>query len=103
MRILTAGPGATGEIAALRGFRPMNATLPPLRSVLFTSFLPPRHSLKLAYGGSGNTAIEGGFLSIFGRGSGAKIKFTTTEAGMCMKTKGTWTRCPQISGHLLPL
>lgn len=67
------------------------------------ALFPPRRTSELAYGGGRQAGSSCGFLSFLSAKRGTKIKFITTEAGMCMKTKKTRANCPLKSGHSLPI
>ncbi len=81
--------------------RPMHAAHAAIP--LGTFNFPPRSTQFLAYDPFSGAVVELDRLSVFAAGKGAKIKTTTTEAAICMKTKRVQTICPQINGHLLPV
>ena len=85
-------PGSSG-----RTMHAEHAAIP-----LLTFNFPPRSRQNLAYDPLSGAVVGLDRLSVFAAGRGAKIKITTTEAAICMKTKTAWTMCPQIDGHLLP-
>jgi hypothetical protein len=67
---------------------------------------PPTHPFGgasiLAYGEGRKPERRADLLPVFGPKREQKIKISTSEAAICMKTKTTWTKRPEKSGHLLP-